>query len=126
MLEEDCFLTELNLANNRIGEKDEASGAEHLARGLANNSSLTKLNLDHNQLSGPALLHIANAVATNATLEHVSLFHNNWDQPSARRFERIFTDASRLSPLRADFLPCLVEGVDQRRTHVEIAYNPQG
>merc|ERR1712127_800911 len=65
LLEQDCYLTELNLANNRIGEKDETSGAQAIARGLAKNTNLVKLNMDHNQLCGGALLHLANAVAIN-------------------------------------------------------------
>jgi Ran GTPase-activating protein (RanGAP) involved in mRNA processing and transport len=110
LLQEDCLLEELNLAHNRIGEKEETSGAEQLGRALQQNRSLLRLNINDNQLCGEALVYIANGVAVNQNIQHVSLFRNQWNQASARRFDRIFADTARISPLEADFYTYQVDG----------------
>jgi Ran GTPase-activating protein (RanGAP) involved in mRNA processing and transport len=110
LLQEDCLLEELNLAHNRIGEKAETTGAEQLGRALQQNRSLLRLNVNDNQLCGEALVYLANGVAVNQNIQHVSLFRNQWNQASARRFDRIFADTARISPLEADFYTYQVDG----------------
>jgi Ran GTPase-activating protein (RanGAP) involved in mRNA processing and transport len=110
LLKEDCLLEDLNLSHNHIGEKDECSGAEALGEALQQNRSLLRLSLSHNQLCGEALLHIANGVAANQNIQQVVLFQNNWNQAAARRFDRIFADTARITPLGADFSTYVVDG----------------
>jgi len=71
---------------------------------------LLRLNINDNQLCGEALVYIANGVAVNQNIQHVSLFRNQWNQASARRFDRIFADTARISPLEADFYTYQVDG----------------
>jgi Ran GTPase-activating protein (RanGAP) involved in mRNA processing and transport len=110
LLKEDCLLEDLNLSHNRIGEKDEISGAEALGEALQQNRSLLRLSLGHNQLCGEALLHISNGVAASQNIQQVVLFQNNWNQAAAKRFDRIFKDTARITPLEADFSTYVVDG----------------
>merc|ERR1719197_869041 len=62
LLRNDCQLQRLNLAGNRIGEKGNKAGARALADALTRNRMLSHLDLNHNSLSGEALLFLAEAV----------------------------------------------------------------
>jgi Ran GTPase-activating protein (RanGAP) involved in mRNA processing and transport len=110
LLQEDCIIEDLDLSHNRLGEKDETTGAEALGVALQQNRSLLRLNLNDNQLCGDALVHIAGGVAVNQNIQHISVFQNHWSQPAARRFDRIFSDTARISPLQADFCTYIVDG----------------
>jgi len=110
LLRKDCQLQRLNLEGNRIGEKKNKAGAKALADALARNRMLSHLDLNHNSLSGEALLLLAEAVDLNSTLESLCLFYNGpWDQASAFKFYQVLNDKSRVFPVAADFQANQVE-----------------
>jgi len=104
LLADDCQLSSLNLASNRIGEKASTVGARALAEALLRNRMLRHLDLNHNELCGPALQLLGEALDQNSTLETLALFHNDWDQPSSFKFHQVLNDRARILPLHADFV----------------------
>lgn len=60
-------LSELELSNCMFVEQ----GMEHLANAIARSTSLTKLSLEHSQLSGAEAKHLFSAIKTNALLTDI-------------------------------------------------------
>eukprot|EP00746_Dinoflagellata_sp_MGD_P165591 gnl/MRDRNA2_/MRDRNA2_94955_c0_seq1.p1 gnl/MRDRNA2_/MRDRNA2_94955_c0~~gnl/MRDRNA2_/MRDRNA2_94955_c0_seq1.p1 ORF type:complete len:467 (-),score=84.28 gnl/MRDRNA2_/MRDRNA2_94955_c0_seq1:38-1438(-) len=104
LLKTDCQLMQLNLSGNRIGEKNNTSGAQAIAEALLSNRMLSHLDLNHNMLCGEALQLLAMAVDENSTLESIGLFDNQWDQSASYKFHQIFHDRARVFPIQADFI----------------------
>mmetsp|Transcript_790 Transcript_790/g.2176 ORF Transcript_790/g.2176 Transcript_790/m.2176 type:complete len:414 (+) Transcript_790:38-1279(+) len=94
-------LISLNLSCNRLGEKDNVEGARALAQGLSHNTTLKHLDLNHNDLCGPALS-LLGEVAESSSLETLRLFHNHWDQPASLMFHHMLSSRMRKSKLKAD------------------------
>ncbi|CAF4647459.1 unnamed protein product [Rotaria sp. Silwood1] len=69
---ESNVLTELNLAENEIGDL----GAKYLADALLNNKTLFKLNLKDNRIGQNGAEHLANLQQTNSTLKSLELSGN--------------------------------------------------
>eukprot|EP00930_Biecheleria_cincta_P021400 TRINITY_DN15880_c0_g1_i3.p1 TRINITY_DN15880_c0_g1~~TRINITY_DN15880_c0_g1_i3.p1 ORF type:complete len:439 (-),score=92.95 TRINITY_DN15880_c0_g1_i3:323-1558(-) len=104
LLVHDCRLLTLNLAGNRIGEKCNLEGARELSEAISYNTTLRHLDLNHNQLCGPALQLLGEKVEKSTTLESLELFHSQWDQPSSYTFHTILNDRGRKLPLKTDFV----------------------
>lgn len=104
LLSSDCQLMQLNLSNNRIGEKDNCQGATAIAEALLKNRMLVHIDLNNNLLYGAALHILGDAIDQNGTLESIALFHNKWDQLSSYKFHQILNDRARIIPLRSDFV----------------------
>jgi len=109
LLGSDCQLSLLNLSSNRIGERQNVSGARALATALLGNRMLRALDLSNNMLCGEALSSIGQALETNSTLETIALFHNEWDQESSFKFHKLLTNRARILPLRMDFVTSEVD-----------------
>ena len=62
----------MNLAVNQIGE----TGAQHLAKTLEINRSLTTMNLDDNQIGETGAQHLAKALEINRSLTNMNLANN--------------------------------------------------
>jgi len=109
LLGSDCQLSLLNLSSNRIGEKQNVSGARALAMALHGNRMLRALDLSNNMLCGEALSSIGQALEQNSTLETIALFHNQWDQESSFKFHKLLANRARILPLRTDFVTSEVD-----------------
>ena len=80
-------------------------GAEHLARGLADNTSLRKLNLSWNAFGSEGTCALGVALRTNAALNNLDLSHNNIDEAAAVVLASGLRSNTSLRSLRLDFNP---------------------
>ena len=85
------LLTDLDLSHNALGKHDGQQGTVQLADVLKENTTITRLNLAHNDLSRGSmrgksakkgLVALARALLTNATLTHLDLSNNAQEDSS--------------------------------------------
>jgi hypothetical protein len=74
LMKDDCTLTELNIANNKIG----SSGAVFIAAALRKNTSLKILNIRNNEIELSGIRSLCEALFENKTLESLDLSSNNY------------------------------------------------
>ncbi|XP_008493799.1 dynein regulatory complex subunit 5 [Calypte anna] len=112
----------LDLCNNQIGHL----GAQALAQALAENSTLTSLNLRLNCLEDEGGEAIGHALLTNTTLKFIHLGSNNLSEPTATLFSQVLSQNNTLmsinftcNHLGLDGGKQLLEGLADNKTLTE-------
>jgi hypothetical protein len=72
----------LDLSHNRLG--DNAAGCESVGKLLETSSTLTSVNIGHNNINNNGSLPIARGLMTNSTLQHLDLQSNLFGAPAAQ------------------------------------------
>ncbi|NXX15983.1 DRC5 protein, partial [Podargus strigoides] len=85
----------LDLCNNQIGHL----GAQALAEALAENSTLTSLNLRLNCVEDKGGEAISRALLTNTTLKSIHLGSNNLSEPTATLFSQVLAQNTTLTSI---------------------------
>ncbi|KAI1240660.1 T-complex-associated testis-expressed protein 1, partial [Lamprotornis superbus] len=116
-------LETLNLCNNQICHL----GAQALAQGLAESSTLTSLNLRLNFVEDKGGEAIGRALLTNSSLRSLHLGSNNLSEPTAAVFSQVLAQNTTLrsinfscNHLRLDGGKKLLEGLANNKTLTEL------
>jgi len=123
----------LSLKHAKVGDE----GALEVARCLAHNVKLLRLDLTGNGITPIGAGHLADALRTNSSLESLTLRHNSLGQGQAddfKKFCRAVGMHSRLEHLDlrnngiagTEFASCIGHAIkaNAQLTHVELSWNP--